>query len=142
MIYLLLFLQISTGGPYYPEYYVFPSSDQVLMEVQLWGHVSKPGLYQVPLKTDIVKLISLAGGPLPSANLKKVTILRKGENKIVDINRVLNDSDMKVYLEPGDVVIVPQNTSSKFKNLLTFLREGVTIAAQVVLIYTFLQAQK
>lgn len=142
MIYLFLFLQISTGGPYYPEYYVFPSSDQVLMEVQLWGHVSKPGLYQVPLKTDIVKLISLAGGPLPSANLKRVMILRKGENKVVDINRVLKDSNMKIYLEPGDVVIVPQNTSSKFKSLLTFLREGVTIAAQVVLIYTFLQAQR
>ncbi len=142
MIYIFLFLQISTGGPYYPEYYVFPSSDQVLMEVQLWGHVSKPGLYQVPLKTDIVKLISLAGGPLPSANLKRVIIMRKGENKIVDINGVLRDSKKKVYLEPGDVVIIPQNTSSKFKDFLSFLREGITIAAQIILIYTFLQAQK
>jgi len=142
MIYIFLFLQISTGGPYYPEYYVFPSSDQVLMEVQLWGHVSKPGLYQVPLKTDIIKLISLAGGPLPSADMKRVMILRKGENKNVDISKALNSADTKVYLEPGDVVIVPQNISSKFKNLLIFLREGVTIAAQVVLLYTFLQSQR
>ncbi len=142
MITFLLFLQLQAPAPSYPEYYVFPSSDQVLMEVQLWGHVSKPGLYRVPLKTDIIKLISLAGGPLPSANLSGVKIIRKGENVNVNIPDILNKGKNSFYLEPGDVVIVPENTSSKMKDVLRFLRESVTLAAQVVLLYTFLKAQK
>ncbi len=142
MIFFILFLQIPGSGPYAPEYYVFPSHDQVLMEVQLWGHISKPGLYQVPLKTDLVKLISLAGGPLSSANLKRIIILRKGENKVVDINKVLYDQEEKVYLEPGDVVIVPENISSRFKDFIYFLKEAFYFAAQIILIYTFLQSQR
>ncbi len=141
IIFLLLFFQISTGeGAYSPEYYVFPSQDKVLIEVQLWGHISKPGLYQIPLKTDIIKLISLAGGPLPSGDLGRIKIIRNGENKVIDIRNLLRGE--KLYLEAGDVVIVPQNTSSKFKDYLYFLKESVFLVTQIILIYTFIQAQK
>ncbi|MEO0255484.1 MAG: SLBB domain-containing protein [candidate division WOR-3 bacterium] len=141
MISLILFFQVGAGGgAYSPEYYIFPSQDKVLIEVQLWGHISKPGLYQVPLKTDIIKLISLSGGPLPSGDLSKVKVIRNGKNQVININDMLKGE--KFYLEAGDVVIVPQNTSSKFKDYLYFLKESIALFAQIILIYTFLQAQR
>ncbi|MEN3044500.1 MAG: SLBB domain-containing protein [Candidatus Hydrothermales bacterium] len=141
MIFLIFFAQTISGpSPYVPEYYVFPTEDKVLIEVQLWGHISKPGLYQVPLRTDLVKLISLAGGPLPSADLRNVVIIRDGENRSVNVEKILKTE--KVYLEPGDVIIVPANTSTRFKDMINFLQNAVTFLTQVILIYTFFKAQK
>ncbi|MEN3046139.1 MAG: SLBB domain-containing protein [Candidatus Hydrothermales bacterium] len=141
MFFLVFLAQIISGpSPYVPEYYVFPTEDKVLIEVQLWGHIAKPGLYQVPLRTDLVKLISLAGGPLPSADLKKVRIIRNGENRTVNVEKIFEAN--KIYVEPGDVIIVPMNTSTKFRDFINFLQSTITLLAQVILIYTFVKAQK
>ncbi|MRR09928.1 hypothetical protein EG831_07630, partial [bacterium] len=45
---------------------------EVLIEVQIWGQVNRPGMYRVPVSTDAVGLISYAGGPTEYAALSRV----------------------------------------------------------------------
>jgi protein involved in polysaccharide export with SLBB domain len=37
------------------------------MQVNIWGFVKNPGRYEVPSSTDLIQLISFAGGPVQYA---------------------------------------------------------------------------
>ncbi|KHD89154.1 MAG: hypothetical protein OM95_04840 [Bdellovibrio sp. ArHS] len=61
--------------------YIFRSSPkESLVTVQLLGAVNKPGIYYVPAGTDLLKLITLAGGTTNGGDLSEV-IVRKMEPK-------------------------------------------------------------
>src|SRR4051812_38256259 len=55
----------------------FPGA--VLIPINLWGAVGKPGIHHVPTRTDLVTLISLAGGPTGDASLGDVSIKRRSQ---------------------------------------------------------------
>jgi len=50
----------------------------VNIEVNLWGFVTYPGRYIVPMKTTFMDLMSYAGGPAENSNLKEIRIIRNG----------------------------------------------------------------
>ncbi|RMF69247.1 MAG: hypothetical protein D6743_02160 [Calditrichaeota bacterium] len=58
--------------------YFLGDKDEILMNVNIWGYVKKPGQYMVPRNTDLITLISFAGGPREGAALNKVQIIREG----------------------------------------------------------------
>ncbi|MBM4162658.1 MAG: hypothetical protein FJ217_16365 [Ignavibacteria bacterium] len=45
-------------------------------QVNIWGFVQKPGRYEVPSSTDLIQLISYAGGPVQYAKLDEVKLTR------------------------------------------------------------------
>jgi len=49
----------------------------ILMNVNVWGEVYKPGQVVVKENADIAAVLSLVGGPKDSANLKKVRVNRQ-----------------------------------------------------------------
>jgi hypothetical protein len=59
--------------------YFLGDQDELLIKVNIWGFVRKPGQYMVPKDTDLISLISFAGGPLEQAKIKKVKIIRDVE---------------------------------------------------------------
>jgi len=59
--------------------YFLGQQDELLIKVNIWGFVRKPGQYLVPKDTDLISLISFAGGPLEQAKIKKVKIIRATE---------------------------------------------------------------
>jgi len=94
------------------EFYSSAGKNAVLMRVNLWGAVQKSGIHHVPTKTDLVTLLSYAGGPLPDAELDDVTIKRrvngKEEQVEVDLSKILASSSAKnPMLEPNDIVVIP-----------------------------------
>ncbi|MFQ5640228.1 MAG: hypothetical protein ACE5IR_19790, partial [bacterium] len=54
--------------------YYLGGKDEILIKVNVWGLVGGPGQYLVPRHTDLISLISFAGGPQEGANLSKVRI--------------------------------------------------------------------
>jgi protein involved in polysaccharide export with SLBB domain len=58
--------------------YQLGNKDEILMNVNVWGYVARPGQYVVPRNTDLISLISFAGGPARGANLNGVQIIRAG----------------------------------------------------------------
>lgn len=59
--------------------YIFRTSPRdSLISVSLFGAVTKPGIYYVPKNTDLLKLLTLAGGATPLGSLDEV-VVRKSD---------------------------------------------------------------
>lgn len=96
----------------------FPGA--VMMKINLWGAVNKSGIHYVPAKTDLVTLLSYAGGPTESATLGSVIIKRSigGKQSVidVDVDDILNSNNKSSpVLEANDIIIV-DSTRPLFSN--------------------------
>ena len=94
------------------EYRAGDYQGAILMPVQLWGAANRPGYYHLPVRTDLFKLISFAGGPLKDSLLDKVTIKRtsKGQPQVIEVNLIAlatSPTASTPILEPNDIVIIP-----------------------------------
>ena len=119
-----------------PAQYVLGSDDVLLITVNLWGHILKPGIYNVPSSFGIIDLLSSAGGPLKTARLNDVRIIRKNEEVIaVNIEEFIKtgNQDLLVALQPGDVIIVSGSISDIFSRIVGFMRDVAIIVNVVVL---------
>ncbi|MBV2168607.1 MAG: SLBB domain-containing protein, partial [Bdellovibrio sp.] len=108
--------------------YIFRSSPkESLITVQLLGAVNKPGIYYVPANTDLLKLITLAGGTTNGGDLSEI-LVRKMEPKTwaeikskaineyqgayeVDAEKLIKYGGAKnLKLQQDDFVYVPPRT--------------------------------
>ncbi len=111
-----------------------------MMKVNVWGAVANPGSQYVPDQTDLIGLLSAAGGPLESAKLSKVRLIRtfngEKENMLINVGKCLrkNEVDKIPEIKPGDTVIVPKKGPSlgKFIGVLYH----VAVIASVVKLMT------
>lgn len=115
------------------EYVAGTEKNSVLMRVNLWGAVGKPGIHYVPIRTDLITLLSLAGGPTDRATLEEVTVRRqvKGSEKRLDIDvkKLLADSSTRSpSLEVNDVVMVPSHDPTVSDESL----RNITVLASVL----------
>ena len=74
------------------QYYI-GDMNELMMKVNIWGRVQKPGQYFVPSTTDLITLISVAGGPAEKSRLDNVKVVRSGaggsEVIVVNIKKYL-----------------------------------------------------
>ncbi len=70
--------------------------------IYVFGYVVNPGVYQKEAAVDLAGAILLAGGPSQGANLKQVTIVRRGpaSPKTIEVN-------LEDFLQRGDEVANP-----------------------------------
>ncbi len=115
--------------------YYLGSDDELLVPVNIWGFVQKPGQYMVPNNTDLISLISYAGGPQSSAKISKIRIvrIRSGmENQIIEVNvkKYLNTGKQEIIpvLKPGDTIIIKGTTFSWIQNFFSFLASFAVFA--------------
>lgn len=122
--------QGTTITPSTPTLYSLTTQGGLLITVNLWGYVGKPGQYEVPSSTDIVQLISLAGGPAPNAEIDKVEIVRritqpdssvKTEVIPVNLTEFKEKGDTPPLLSPGDTIIVPGETHESLRLFLSII---------------------
>jgi len=96
--------QVSTprsAGP--GAQYFIGDENQLMMMVNVWGRVEKPGQYFVPSDTDLITLISVAGGPADKSRLDNVRLVRAGSagSEVVKVN-------IKKFLKTGDRSLIPE----------------------------------
>jgi polysaccharide export outer membrane protein len=97
----------------------------------VWGQIQKPGLYLVPDDTDLLTLLSLAGGPTEDAKLSKVRIIRptaEGEKILwINLKKYLETGDEKMIpiMQPGDTVIIAGTAYYGFARAADFLSKVV-----------------
>ena len=89
--------------------------------VNVWGQVRLPGQYHIPSGTDLLTLVSAAGGPTENSRLDNVRIVRRFNQREeileIDVRRFLKTGDVSLIpeLNPGDTILV----SGSVFNLLT-----------------------
>lgn len=144
------------------EKYIIGSEPKLEMIVHIMGEVRKPGEYRVEDNTNLVELISKAGGPTQFSNLGGVKITRIGlmssalnggngksdrsampnyqvGKRIlkINVNDYLNNEnyrDRVPTLRPGDVVFVPRNAWFRWRNVVSVARD-LSVIASVYFIY-------
>ncbi len=143
VLYLLLIASFlysqETGGG--AQYYVFPGGEgELQIKVQVWGQVTKPGMYQVPKSMDVIGLISLAGGPREDANLSAVKIVRTTPAPDVFKVDIANyictaSSESAPVLEAGDTIVVPENLHHKFSRIVSIVAQLAIVANVYYLLF-------
>lgn len=114
-----------------PAQYILGTDDILLVNVNLWGHVQRPGIYSIPSAYSLIDLISSAGGPLKTARLSDVRIVRKNQEVIqVDIEKFLKTGqiDLIPLLQPGDTIIVSGSVQDIFTRVVAIFRDLAIIA--------------
>jgi competence protein ComEA len=122
--------------------YIFRSSPkESLISVQLLGAVNKPGIYYIPANTDLLKLLTLAGGSTNGGDISEI-LVRKAEPKAwsdvntkavneyqggyeVDAEKILKyGGSRQLKLAQDDFVYVPPRTpwisSEASRNITVF----------------------
>ena len=85
--------------------YYLGEQDELLIKVNIWGFVQKPGQYMVPSGTDLISLISFAGGPREQAKLKNIKVIR---NRSLLASR--NDPSNRYLAMNGKIAIAPESS--------------------------------
>jgi len=117
--------------------YYLGSKDELLIPVNVWGFVLKPGQYLVPDNTDLISLLSYAGGPTENAKISHIKIIRNDPrmgNVVykIDVKRYIETGDERLVpvLKPGDTVIVNGTTFHWVNRFFEFVSR-IAIIAQI-----------
>jgi len=116
--------------------YFLGTDDQLLIKVNIWGFVAKPGQYMVPSDTDLISLISFAGGPRDGAKLRNIKLIRSGNQEgsksniiNIDVKKYTRHGDESLIpkLQPNDTIIVSGSTWHHIGNFLGFITKIATL---------------
>ena len=128
--------------------YFLGGEDQVLMAVNVWGFVRQPGQYMVPYDTDLVSLLSFAGGPMEDAKITSIRVVRastledeEGQVIQVDVKDYLQNgrSDLIPVLRPGDTIVVSGTTFYFVKKFFDFAWRVAAIAQAYAIMDRYLR---
>jgi polysaccharide export outer membrane protein len=121
--------QLSRAAQYY-----IGKEGELLIKVNVWGRVRQPGQYFVPSNTDLITLISVAGGPAEKSRLDNVRIVRNTQSGseiiIVNIKKYLKTGDQRLIpqLQPEDTVIMSGSIWYVVSNVVTVVAQLAIVA--------------
>ncbi len=120
---------------------VLGAEDELSIQVNVWGEVKQPGTLQIPENTDLLSLLSFAGGPTENARLSKVKLIRsfspKKEVTIINVEKYLKkgNHEQVPIIKPGDTVIVPRSGFHSLTRFISFVY-NLAVIASVVHVFT------
>lgn len=89
------------------------------------GQVTRPGKYELRGDTTVTDGVAIAGGFTEQAKHSQVVLFRRVsgeqvETRLLDVKQMLKSRNLgeDIYLKPGDMLFVPQNTISKIRRYL------------------------
>ena len=127
------------------EKYISDNDGNILIFVNVWGHVKKPGRHLIYDGMNLPTLIAYVGGVLPGSNIKKIKIIRDK----TDINgQNLYEIDLSEYYKtgitsnlvkvlPNDTIIIEQSLVHRVfnrTNVLPSLLQLLNIYLQITLL--------
>ena len=128
-----------------PGYFYYAKPYEVTMTVNLWGEIPQQGVYVIPTNTDIVQLISFAGGPKERSNLDEVLLYRSTGKKdtktrqlmTINLRDILEGKSPTAPLSPGDMIVVKRIPDSlTWQDVLIILNTTATLGVLGVSIYS------
>lgn len=120
-------------------YYSNSTKGKVLIPVNVWGEVNKSGLHFVPVDTNLVQGLSLAGGPKSSGVLGNVKLTRNVDGKIQEFKFDLEEGGTieayQLKLNPGDTIFVEKEYFYENRAYYTGLISVVATILSSVILY-------
>ena len=102
------------------ERYLNDEKGNIMMYVNVWGHVGSPGHHLVYEGIDLATLMSVVGGPKSGANMKKVRVYREileDDGTLIyhlDFEKFVSSGDRSEFIriKPNDTIIIPEKMSN------------------------------
>jgi hypothetical protein len=102
------------------ERYLTDVKGNIMMYVNVWGHVGSPGHHLVYEGIDLATLMSVVGGPNTGANMKKVRVYREVPEEDgtliyhLDFEKFVSSGDRSEFIriKPNDTIIIPEKMSN------------------------------
>lgn len=97
------------------------------------GEVWYPGVYTMPPKVSVVEAIAIAGGPMYSALLWDVKVIRGDMNNpqviSVNVEDILKKGDLSsnITVEQGDIIYVPRTMIARVNKLLDSISPSINM---------------
>ncbi len=109
------------------------------MQVNLWGFVKNPGRYEVPSSTDLIQLLSYAGGPVQYAKLDKVQLMRlEGSDSLarrtlilIDLEKLDRVEPTLLALRPGDTVFIDHTSWLTLRDIFSVVTTAAVITSAI-----------
>ncbi len=131
-------------GPTLPRsttasYYYIGKPGELTMQVNLWGYVKNPGRYEVPSSTDLVQLVSYAGGPTQDALMDQVKVTRivKKDTSVTRGEYIVNLQDLyavdpnKLVLYPGDTIYIEHSGWINVRDAFLIITTAAVVTSAV-----------
>lgn len=140
---------LTSGGIFAQDQYLLGEEQQLQIVVHVMGEVARPGEYRVSDSTNLVELLSKAGGETDFSNLGSVLITRvktpsalrgTGNEPIQMIEKEILKYNVSEYLKkktgppppvlkPGDVIYVSRNKWHKWRTIAAVMRDLAIVAS-------------
>jgi protein involved in polysaccharide export with SLBB domain len=143
---------ISLSQPTYatPANFIVAKPGELSMQVNVWGLVNHPGRYEVSITTDLVQLVSYAGGPQADAKLDAVKITRflKTESGISKAEIVVNLEDLyrtneaSLILQPGDTIFMDHSNWTTIRDVISLVTTAAVVTATVASVVSVIQSRR
>ena len=132
---------VSLSQPNYatPANYSIAKPGELTMQINVWGLIRNPGRYEVSITTDLVQLVSYAGGPMEDAKLDEVKVTRfiKTETGVsraqflVNLDDLYRVNESSLILQPGDTIFFDRTSWSTVRDVLSVVTTFAVITATV-----------
>lgn len=138
--------QISTGTfgqdilrPSSASYYYIAKPSELSMQVNIWGYVNNPGRYEVATSTDLLELLSYAGGPTADALMDNVRITRSYERSetgppeeiYLDLEDLADVNSTDLILYPNDTIFIDHSSWINFRDALVVITAAAIVTSAV-----------
>lgn len=111
-------------------------SGHVYININVIGHVASPGSHKIYEGTDILTILSTAGGYLPGSKLDKILIYRRGEQEMEFnlIEYMNNGKHLDIDFMPNDTILIKQSSGSMIFSKIGFLNTIISLINLYVVI--------
>lgn len=99
------------------------------------GQVTRPGKYDLRGEVTVTQAIAIAGGFDDTSRKSQIVLYRQVskqwmEGRIIDVKKMHDHANLSedVWIKPGDMIFVPQNTYSKIRRYIPMPGMGMSVS--------------
>lgn len=126
-------------------YYYVARPNEMTMQVNIWGYVVQPGRYEVSTNTDLIQLLSYAGGPTSDADIENVTVIRviRRDGRIAtrelkfNMRKLDRLDEAKLELQPGDTIVMDHTSWVTWRDVVSVVTTAAIVTAAVAQILNY-----
>jgi protein involved in polysaccharide export with SLBB domain len=121
------------------SYYYIAKPGELTIQVNVWGFVKNPGRYEVASSTDLIQLISFAGGPVQYAKLDEVKLTRlilndstgRKREILFDLEHLDKLEQSSLTLYPGDTIFIDHTGWLTLRDVFSFVTTAAVITSAI-----------
>ena len=138
-------LSSATANAQAGSYYYVARSNEMTMQINIWGFVHNPGRYEVNTSTDLIQLLSYAGGPTNDADVEDVRISRiiRRDGVVttkeirINLKRLDRLEEAKILLQPGDTIVLDHTAWLTVRDVVSVVTTAAIVTAAVAQILNY-----